>query len=76
MHTARAAAISHDSAGAIDCGQMASQSKQQRQRLTAQTLERMREGIRKRAEAIGRDHERRSPTSAGWWPHNRLARGM
>jgi ribosome-binding protein aMBF1 (putative translation factor) len=38
---------------------MSSQPHAQRQRLTAQTLERMRDGIRKRSEAIGRDHERR-----------------
>ena len=38
---------------------MSSQPHAQRQRLTAQTLERMRDGIRKRAEAMGRDHERR-----------------
>src|SRR3954468_22108284 len=48
----------------------------QRQRLTAQTLERMREGIRKRAEAVGRDHEQRFADVGRMVAQNRQARGM
>ena len=55
---------------------MASEPHPQRQRLTAQTLERMREGIRKRAEAIGRDHEQRFADVGRMVAHNRLARGL
>jgi ribosome-binding protein aMBF1 (putative translation factor) len=53
-----------------------SQSNSQRQRLTAQTLERMRDGIRKRSDAIGRDHERRFSDVGRMVAHNRQARGM
>ena len=38
---------------------MASHPHADRRRLTTQSLERMREGLRKRAEALGRDHEQR-----------------
>ena len=55
---------------------MASQPSSQRQRLTAQTLERMRDGIRKRSEAIGRDHERRFSDVGRMVAHNRQTRGM
>jgi ribosome-binding protein aMBF1 (putative translation factor) len=55
---------------------MASQSQAQRQRLTAQALERMREGIRKRGEALGRDHERRFSDVGRMVAENRLERGM
>ena len=48
----------------------------QRQRLTAQALERMRDGIRKRSEAIGRDHERRFADVGRMVAQNRQARGM
>ncbi|MDX6535647.1 MAG: hypothetical protein QOF68_3391 [Gaiellales bacterium] len=47
-----------------------------RQRLTAQTLERMRDGIRKRAEALGRDHEQRFADVGRMVAQNRQARGM
>jgi ribosome-binding protein aMBF1 (putative translation factor) len=55
---------------------MSSQPHAQRQRLTAQTLERMRDGIRKRSEAIGRDHERRFADVGRMVAHNRQERGM
>jgi ribosome-binding protein aMBF1 (putative translation factor) len=55
---------------------MSSQPSSQRQRLTAQTLERMRDGIRKRSEAIGRDHERRFSDVGRMVAHNRQVRGM
>jgi ribosome-binding protein aMBF1 (putative translation factor) len=55
---------------------MASQSNAQRQRLTAQTLERMRDGIRKRSEALGRDPERRFADVGRMVAQNRQARGM
>ena len=55
---------------------MSSEQTTQRQRLTAQTLERMRDGIRKRAEAIGRDHERRFADVGRMVAQNRQARGM
>ena len=55
---------------------MASSSEAPRHRLTAQALERMREGIRKRAEALGRDHEQRFAEIGRMVAGNRLARGM
>src|SRR2546423_13519162 len=55
---------------------MSTQPQSQRQRLTAQTLERMRDGIRKRAEALGRDNERRFAAVGRMVAENRLARGM
>ena len=55
---------------------MSSQPNVQRQRLTAQTLERMRDGIRKRSEALGRDHERRFADVGRMVAQNRQARGM
>jgi ribosome-binding protein aMBF1 (putative translation factor) len=55
---------------------MSSQPHAQRQRLTAQTLERMRDGIRKRSEAIGRDHERRFADVGRMVARNRQERGM
>src|SRR3954454_16864583 len=55
---------------------MSSQPHAQRQRLTAQTLERMRDGIRKRSEAIGRDHERRFADVGRMVASNRQERGM
>jgi ribosome-binding protein aMBF1 (putative translation factor) len=55
---------------------VSSDSHAQRQRLTAQTLERMREGIRKRAEALGRDHEQRFAEVGRMVADNRLERGM
>jgi ribosome-binding protein aMBF1 (putative translation factor) len=55
---------------------MSTQPQSQRQRLTAQTLERMREGIRKRAEALGRDHERRFAEVGRMVAETRLERGM
>ena len=55
---------------------MASEPHSQRQRLTAQTLERMRESIRKRAEAVGRDHEQRFADVGRMVAHNRQSRGM
>ena len=55
---------------------MSSHSNVQRQRLTAQTLERMRDGIRKRSEALGRDHERRFADVGRMVAQNRQARGM
>ena len=55
---------------------MASQPHPQRQRLTAQTLERMREGIRKRAEALGSTHEQRFAEIGRMVAEKRLARGM
>jgi len=55
---------------------MSSHSNVQRQRLTAQTLERMRDGIRKRSEALGRDHELRFADVGRMVAHNRQARGM
>jgi ribosome-binding protein aMBF1 (putative translation factor) len=57
-------------------GSVSSDSHAQRQRLTAQTLERMREGIRKRAEALGRDHEQRFAEVGRMVADNRLERGM
>jgi ribosome-binding protein aMBF1 (putative translation factor) len=53
-----------------------SQSNSQRQRLTAQTLERMKDGIRKRSDAIGRDHDRPFAEVGRMVAANRLARGM
>jgi len=55
---------------------MSSEQGMQRQRLTAQALERMRDGIRKRSEAIGRDHERRFADVGRMVAQNRQARGM
>ena len=55
---------------------MSSQPHAQRQRLTAQTLERMRDGIRKRSEAIGHDHERRFADVGRMVARNRQERGM
>jgi ribosome-binding protein aMBF1 (putative translation factor) len=55
---------------------MSTQPNTHRQRLTAQTLERMREGIRKRAEALGHDHERRFAEVGRMVAENRLERGM
>src|SRR3954449_12205997 len=55
---------------------MSSQPHAQRQRRTAQTLERMRDGIRKRSEAIGRDHERRFADVGRMVARNRQERGM
>jgi len=55
---------------------VASQSNSQRQRLTAQTLERMKDGIRKRSDAIGRDHDRPFADVGRMVAANRLARGM
>jgi ribosome-binding protein aMBF1 (putative translation factor) len=55
---------------------VSSQPHAQRQRLTAQTLERMRDGIRKRSEAIGRDHERRFADVGRMVARNRQERGM
>jgi ribosome-binding protein aMBF1 (putative translation factor) len=55
---------------------VSSQSEPRRQRLTAQTLERMREGIRKRSEALGRDPEQRFSEVGRMVAENRLARGM
>jgi ribosome-binding protein aMBF1 (putative translation factor) len=55
---------------------MSSQPHAQRQRLTAQTLERMRDGIRKRSETIGRDHERRFADVGRMVARNRQERGM
>ncbi len=55
---------------------MSSHSGSSRQRLTAQTLERMRDGIRKRAEALGRDHEQRFADVGRMVAQNRQARGM
>jgi ribosome-binding protein aMBF1 (putative translation factor) len=55
---------------------MSSQPHAQRQRLTAQTLERMRDGIRKRSEAIGRDHERRFADGGRMVEGHRQERGM
>jgi ribosome-binding protein aMBF1 (putative translation factor) len=55
---------------------MSSHSNVQRQRLTAQTLEHMRDGIRKRSEALGRDHERRFADVGRMVAQNRQARGM
>jgi ribosome-binding protein aMBF1 (putative translation factor) len=55
---------------------VSSQSGSSRQRLTAQTLERMRDGIRKRAEALGRDHEQRFADVGRMVAQNRQARGM
>ncbi len=55
---------------------VASQSHTQRHRLTAQSLERMREGIRKRAEALGRDHEQRFAEVGRMVADNRIERGM
>jgi ribosome-binding protein aMBF1 (putative translation factor) len=55
---------------------VSTQPSTQRQRLTAQTLERMREGIRKRAEALGRDHEQRFAEVGRMVADNRLERGM
>ena len=57
-------------------GSVASHSQSQRQRLTAQSLERMREGIRKRAEALGRDHEQRFAEVGRMVADNRIDRGM
>ena len=56
--------------------EVSSDSHAHRQRLTAQTLERMREGIRKRAEALGRDHEQRFAQVGRMVADNRLERGM
>jgi ribosome-binding protein aMBF1 (putative translation factor) len=55
---------------------VASHSHTQRHRLTAQSLERMREGIRKRAEALGRDHEQRFAEVGRMVAENRIERGM
>ena len=55
---------------------MTSQPNSQRQRLTAQTLERMKDGIRKRSDAIGRDHDRPFADVGRMVAANRLARGM
>jgi ribosome-binding protein aMBF1 (putative translation factor) len=55
---------------------MSTQPNVHRQRLTAQALERMREGIRKRAEALGHDHERRFAEVGRMVAENRLERGM
>ena len=55
---------------------VSSQSQTQRHRLTAQSLERMREGIRKRAEALGRDHEQRFAEVGRMVADNRIERGM
>jgi ribosome-binding protein aMBF1 (putative translation factor) len=55
---------------------MSSHPHAHRQRLTAQALERMRDGIRKRAEALGRDHEQRFAEVGRMVAENRLARGM
>lgn len=55
---------------------MSSHPGSHRQRLTAQTLERMRDGIRKRAEALGRDHEQRFADVGRMVAQNRQARGM
>jgi ribosome-binding protein aMBF1 (putative translation factor) len=55
---------------------MASHSHAGRRRLTAQSLERMREGLRKRAEALGRDHEQRFAEVGRMVAENRLRRGM
>jgi ribosome-binding protein aMBF1 (putative translation factor) len=55
---------------------MSTQPQAHRQRLTAQTLERMREGIRKRAETLGRDHEQRFAAVGRMVAEHRLERGM
>ena len=55
---------------------MSTQSQAHRQRLTAQTLERMREGIRKRAETLSRDHEQRFAAVGRMVAEHRLERGM
>ena len=55
---------------------MASRSESPRQRLTAQALERMREGLRKRAEALGSSHEQRFAEIGRMVAGNRLARGL
>lgn len=55
---------------------MAEQPQVERHRLTAQTLERMRESIRKRADTLGRDHEQRYASVGRMVAHNRLDRGM
>ena len=55
---------------------MTSPSNSQRQRLTAQTLERMKDGIRKRSDAIGRDYDRPFADVGRMVAANRLARGM
>ena len=55
---------------------MASHSGSQRQPLPKHTLERMREGIRKRAEALGRDHEQRFADVGRMVAAARLERGM
>lgn len=55
---------------------MANPSNSERQRLTAQTLERMRESIRKRADTLGRDHEQRFAAVGRMVAANRLDRGM
>src|SRR4051812_35458140 len=57
-------------------GSVASHPHTQRHRLTAQSLERMREGIRKRAEALGRDHEQRFAEVGRMVADNRVDRGM
>ena len=53
-----------------------SESHSERHRITAQTLERMREGIRKRAEALGRDHQQRFADVGRMVAQTRQARGM
>jgi ribosome-binding protein aMBF1 (putative translation factor) len=55
---------------------MASHPHASRRRLTAQSLERMREGLRKRAEALGRDHEQRFAEVGRMVAESRLRRGM
>jgi ribosome-binding protein aMBF1 (putative translation factor) len=55
---------------------MASHPHADRRRLTTQSLERMREGLRKRAEALGRDHEQRFVEVGRMVAENRLRRGM
>ena len=55
---------------------VSSHSHADRRRLTTQSLERMREGLRKRAEALGRDHEQRFAEVGRMVAENRQRRGM